>query len=142
MSEFDGLFDDLVPRGTVRFTLSKVFVRSDKPLVLIMRHAGEGNAEYKNMRTRLVREIASSSGDAAAARALTVRIFAHTVIEGWENCISRDGKPMAYTPALGVEFLQAINDKAPDEIGAAFAYAYNPDNFRTSPAAAAEHLGK
>lgn len=144
MPEFDDLFDDLVPQGTVRFTLSKVFVRSDKPLVLVMKHAGEGNAAYKSARTRVAKELAahSGSGDAEATRAVNVKLFATTVIEGWENCMGRNGEPLKYTPELGTEFLLAISKKAPDELNAAFLFAWNPDNFRGSPAATAAALGK
>lgn len=144
MAEFDDLFDDLVPQGEVRFTLRNVFIRSDKPLVLVMRHAGDANAEYKSARAKIVREIESCArrNDADGIQAITIKLFAKTVITGWENCTGKDGAALAYTPALCAEFLTAIAKKAPDEIEPAFAHARNADNFRTSPAAAAEALGK
>jgi hypothetical protein len=144
MQDLDELFDYLIPRGTARFTLSDVVVRCDRPLVLVMKHAGEGNAEYKSLNTKLTKEFddASKRGDTEAMHALNARLFASTVIVDWENCIGSDGQPIAYTAEIGTRYLTALSKVAPGDLGLAYLYARNPRNYRGSPAEVAATLGK
>ncbi len=137
---FDDLFDDLVPKGTVRFTLDAIFVRCDKPLVLIMKHAGESNPAYKSGRLKMVSELRARSGQEIDVAAL-IKLFAHTVITGWEN-VNDGGVAVPFTPTQCIELLMVIAKKAPDEINLAFAYARDASNFRGPIAAAADTLGK
>ncbi len=142
-SDFDDLFDDLEIKGTISHTLPGVFVHSDKPLTLIMRHAGDANPAWKSMRAKTVAERRAAEGDESRQRDLNLRIFAHTVIVGWDNCNKRDGSPHPYAPATAVaRFQRLIAKDGIDKLGVAFLAAGDPANFRGSPEAASEALGK
>lgn len=142
-SDFDDLFDDLEIKGTITYTLPGVFVHSDKPLALIMKHAGDANPAWKNMRAKTVAERVAIGGDEEKERAYNLRVFAHTVIIGWENCNKKDGTPHPYSADLMIKLFQRLLEKdGADKFGMALLAAKDPSHFRGSPAAAADALGK
>jgi len=141
--DFDDLFDDLEIKGTITYTLPGVFVHSDKPLALVMKHAGEANPAWKSMRAKTAAERLAIGGDDDKQRAYNMRVYAQTVIVGWENCNKKDGTPHPYSPATAIALFQRLIAKdGADKLGMAFVAASDPANFRGSPAAAADALGK
>lgn len=140
---FDGLFDDLEARGTARFTLTGVKVRSDRDVVLIMKHAGHGNTAYLNARRKLDAQARARAGGMSGLEMLEllIPVFAKTVITGWEHVNEPGG---GLTPATAdniVALLTALTKKAPDVVEQAFGYAMTAANFRDAPATSAEAVG-
>jgi hypothetical protein len=128
---FDDCFDDLVPQGTVRFTLDGVLVRSTKPAVLVLKHAGEANAPYFNARAKIDAQLKATTGDVTgnAMRPLLIPIFAKHVIAGWDNVNDEAGKPLAFNATVCAAFLTSLAAKRPDIVDRAFVFAMIPDNF-------------
>lgn len=142
-SDFDDLFDDLEIRGTIEHTLAGVFVHSDRPLVLIMKHAGDANPAWKSARAKTVAERRAADGDDARMRAYNLRLYTQTVIVGWKNCNKKDGTPHPYTSTTAIALFERLIAKdGADKLGQAYMAAGDPGNFRGSTAEAADALGK
>lgn len=142
-------FDDLpdaTPSGTIERALPHVFVHAKEPLVLVMKHAHvTWNKDYAARRTLRAKEHSDAveKNDDATLRVLRADLYAETVISGWKNCNGKDGAALAYSPALAKLLLAEIDHKGlADETDAAFLEAMRTDNFRRSPAAIVESLGK
>jgi hypothetical protein len=143
MSNYNDLFNDLRPHGTVRFTLQGVNVRSQRPLVLIMQHAGESNPAFMNARRKAENQLRATAGDPTneQTREALIPVFAETVIVGWEEVIGKDGQPIAFSPHEVESLLSVLNRKgAGDLIARAFNYALDADHFR-APLGTVEALG-
>lgn len=140
---FDGLFDHLEAHGTARFTLTGVKVRSEKDLVLIVKHAGHGNTAWLNAKRKLDAALKARAGAASDEEAieLIAPVFARTVVTGWENANGADGKQLQPTKENVTECLLAIGRKAPDLVSQLVDYAATAANFRDAPEVSAEQLG-
>jgi hypothetical protein len=138
MSLFDDAdFAHLTPSGTARYTLSAVNIPrgNPEPVVLIVKHAGEGNERYQSA----IMKAARATGREAMKQRAT--IFAKHVITGWENVL-KDGKPVPYTWQDGEELLHKLIDAKRWEVEVAglITFSRDPDNFQ-SPAVDAGDLG-
>lgn len=138
---FDDL-RDLTPSGTIKRPLPHAFVHSKKPLVLELRLAHVAwNKEYAELRTAYNAVHAQKAK--AERRPLWNAMMADTVVVGWENCNSKDGSPLTYTPALAKQLLAQLDKNGlEDEVDDAYIAAMDIDNFRASPAAIVESMGK
>lgn len=139
----DTLFGDLVPQGTIRVTLPEVLVRSDKPLVLVMRHAGESNHAFMNAKRKMDNSL-RSFGDTPPPEVIRERligVFAKTVIVGWENANGKDGKPIPFSPdEVEACLLALVKRKRPDLVEKAMLPALKAEHFAEG-AGTAESLG-
>ena len=119
---------------------------SNKPVVLVMKHAGETNRPYINAKRRVDSTLKSNSGPLQGARfrELLIPIFARHVIVGWENVVEDDGTTPPCTPEKIEEFLSFL---ASDEGGGAdivefaMGFAFEANNFRDAPIGDARDLG-
>lgn len=126
------MFDAQAPVGTVRFVLNGFYVRSDKPMALIMRHAGESNPAYINAR-RKMDNLLKGYGDEIppdVMRDHLIPVFAKTVIVDWENVIGRDSKPVPCVPDEVEALLRALAKRNGDVVFRAFNQAFPADHFR------------
>lgn len=141
---FKGLsFSHLRPTGTVKYTLSDVFVRCDKPLVLELEHAGDANKRYTAQKRKLDAKFSAATkhpGGADWVDAL-IPIFANTVVVGWENCLDENGQPEQCTPAQVTELLQEIAANSHEYVATLMSFAMKEANFRDAPASP-EVVGK
>jgi len=141
----DDMFDAQAPHGTVRYVLHGFFVRSDKPLTLIMRHAGHSNPAYMNARRKADLKL-QAYGDSVPIDVTldhVIPVFAQTVIVGWENAIGRDGKPIPCTPDEVEACLRSLSKRNADVVNRALGHAVPADHFRdvAAPMGTAEALG-
>lgn len=138
---FDGLFDDLEARGTKPYTLPCVRVRSEREVVLHLKHAGHGNTAYRNAKRKLDQSMRGRVPTDQEVLEALIPLFAAHVIAGWDHVHEPDGTPVKATPAKIGEFLSALVKKAPDKLDAAFGYALNPENYRDIVLGGADDLG-
>lgn len=126
------------------YTLDSITLEgSDKPLVLILKHAGEGNDGYQNEKKKIDARLKAQSGSPTNRMIVTALIaaFAKHVVAGWENAVE-DGKPATCTPAKVQELLNAIVIDGLDIVDRLMGYALEPSNFRDQPALDPGDLGK
>jgi hypothetical protein len=149
MGNFDEVFESLAPTLRTRtFTLDGVHVRCEKPVVLTVRHAGQGNPAFESAQLKLFRERQAHAGGSPtpqrieANRLLEAKLLAATVVTGWENVIRADGVLTPMTPDLVEELLSAMIRRRVDMFIAFAAYCYNADNFRDIAIGDPEALGK
>lgn len=128
-------FDHLSPVKTARITLgATIRVPRDNPdpVVLVVRHAGDGNPAFMNAN----RSTPRASGRIPIYERMA-RLYAAHVIAGWENVGDK-----VYTPELGEEMLLAlIRAKRVDILDYISAFVADADNFG-EPMASAADLGK
>jgi hypothetical protein len=101
-----------------------------KCVTLKLRWAGESNTGWtagsKNAKL-------TTRSDEEAARYFD-DLAAKTVIVGWADVLDKDGKPMAYTPALGSELLAKVRDMKRADLAQRITYfATTPANFTAAP---------
>lgn len=71
-----------------------------------------GNTEFgkleRQLRTELAKQLESEDESVReeATIKLNVRLFAQTILKGWENILDEDGEPVAYSTQAAEEFLQ------------------------------------
>ena len=127
-------FDHLSPVKTARITLgSTIRVPRDNPnpVVLVVRHAGDGNPAFMNAN----RSTPRATGRIPVYERMA-RLFACHVVVDWENVAE------TYTPELGEQMLLAlIRAKRTDVLDYLSAFTSDADNF-TEPMASAVDLGK
>lgn len=150
MEDFGLKLSSSSTRDTARFTLDPSLC-ADKPIVLIVKHAGRGNepfmaAAFKQASTRQPVAGPSLAAD-QASREEDAELFAKHVIVGWENV------PGAYDARRGQDFLGVLiqprqgGEKDADygfrlaEFDRLRIFCRNTANFR-DPAGSAEDLGK
>lgn len=138
---------NLQPSGTVRFTLSGVRCPgAAADVVLILKHAGKGNAAWENAKRKIDAAIRARSGTATGETLIEEMLvpFAKFVVDGWENVLEDDGKPSQPTAAKYEEFLRyLLGEGGGDILDQALAYALTRANFRDlGPEPNAADLGK
>jgi hypothetical protein len=132
-------FDHLAPTKTARLTLSAIRVprTNESPVVLILKHAGDGNHAFTNARAKTP----PASGRIPQYERVA-RLYAKYVIVGWEHVLDERGAPVEYTAELGEDMLvKLINAKRTGEIDMIAAFAGEADNF-CDPIVSASELGK
>lgn len=127
------MFDAQAPQGTVRFTCTGFHVRSSKPIVLIMRHAGYSNEAYVQARRAADLKLVAY-GENPPQEVLfdhIIPVFAQTVVTDWENVLGHDAKtPVPCVPDEVEALLRALAHKNRDVVTRAMAHATSADNFR------------
>jgi hypothetical protein len=138
--------------ATREFDLGISTVADGANLVLVVKHAGEGNKGYWNA---LIKRVNAMSARGAGrgkltaeqldkARAETAEIFATHVVTGWKNAVE-DGKPAPCTPEAVGRLLAALiappPDGRPDLFDELRKYCEDASNF-TGPALDPVDLGK
>lgn len=132
-------FDHLAPVKTARLSLG-LGVRTpgcDKPITLIVRHAGDGNPGWLNaVRTTPLAQ------DQDGANARLAKLIAKHAIVGWESVTAPDGSSIPFTADAAEKLLLAfISAHRSDVVRYVHAYATEPDNFH-DPVPSAGDLGK
>lgn len=142
MSKFDGLFDDITPRGIKSYTLDGVRVRSAHEVRLHVQHAGASNPAYMRARRKFDGDLKASSGALTNERLIValIPLFAKHVITGWDNVFGADGKPIACSPEEVEAFLTELAKGNIDLVDRMMGYALNGDHFR-EVGGSAEALG-
>lgn len=132
-------FDHLAPIKTARLTLSAIRVprTNESPVVLVLKHAGDGNHAFTNARAKTP----PASGRIPSYERIA-RLYAKHVIVGWENVADDKGVPVAFTPELAEDMLiKLIHARRTGEIDLIAGFAGDADNFCDSLVSAGE-LGK
>lgn len=123
----DDLFSHLEPSETKEYVLHddlRIPQTSDKPLTLIVVHAGRHSAYAKAIAKH------PSLPDEEARIERTVRDIATHVIVDWKHC-EVNGESVKYSPDHGAQVLTKLLAKKRDEIvESLILYTRNPDNFR------------
>lgn len=133
------------PETTVRYPLDRLRIGHAEAPVLILKHAGESNVAYRDAmqkfgetnRHRGLRGVAAI----ALMRTSEAKIWADTVVAGWENVCEEPGKAAPCTPAKVEEFLLELQKSRLQIWKAMAAFAENEDNFAEYPSGTAGALG-
>lgn len=138
-------FDHLAPVKTHKIKLPSLFRwprTSPHPIEIEFRHAGDGTPEFKSERLKRAKAQKDAPTTDEARYEQVVKLWADTLIVGWEGPLDTAGKPLAYTKALGFELFQAmIRAKRFDVIDWISSQITDADNFH-EPVALPEELGK
>jgi hypothetical protein len=132
-------FDHLAPTKTARLTLSAIRIprTNESPVVLILKHAGDGNHAFTNARAKTP----PTSGRIPSYERIA-RLYAKHVIVGWENVVDDKGVPIAFTHELAEDMLiKLIHARRMGEIDLIAGFAGDADNF-CEPLVSAGELGK
>lgn len=127
-------FSHLDPVGTIEHVLEGVHVprNNPEPVVLELRHAGDGNERYK-------KAMKNAAAKGKIGEVEIVALFAKTVVVGWKNVKHLDGKDMPFSPNAATELLSRLLDhNRGDIVSRAYARAAEADRFVRS----ADDLGK
>lgn len=133
------------PSAAVSFALPWISEDIDKPITLLLRHAGNGNPGYISATLKQ----RGSPGVGAMQmiqedREVDVGVFAEHVIVGWEN-VADDGAPCPFSAKSCARFLRELimppPDGRPDVFDRVRSFARNADNFRAALARPAD-VGK
>jgi len=138
-------FDHLAPVKTFKITLPAIFRRprtAPKPITIEFRHAGEGTPEFLSERLKRAKATRDASPSREAKYEDVTKLWADTLIVGWEGALDDAGAPLPYTKALGAELFQAmIRAKRFDVIDWISQQITDADNFH-DPIALPDDLGK
>lgn len=136
-------FEHLNTNRTRERRLPGAFVRSDKEVGLILRHAGESNAAWWNAFRKVNAACTAKTTDRERFDML-LPPFAEHVVVGWLDVIGEDNQPAEFYAAGVVEIMTAYADQAFDLARETIVYAMRADNFRDYqlPQVDAEALGK
>ncbi len=120
--------DKLAPSGTVRYTLTDVVAEGcEASLVLVMKHAGDGNPGWENANRKLAIQRGASSGRTGGEESIRalIPLFAKHVMVDWENATE------TYSIDAGAKLLTDLADNGGlDLVWGAMRYALEPQNFR------------
>ncbi len=119
------------------FELAAVSEDQANPIVLMVRHAGDGNQGFANHQYKAVNKGRARSGQISAdfvqARiADAADAFARHVIVDWRNVVE-DGKPVPYSVDAAGRFLAALihpTEGRSDVFMKLQSFCENADNFR------------
>jgi hypothetical protein len=136
------------PGGTFRYTFDTITVNCDEPPVLICRFAGDNNPAYKSAVIKFANERRAKGGKLTARKLrdddeLDAKLFATTVVTGWENLHEEASAPCAQcTPEKVEEFLLGLIEARRD-LWLGFTRAVrDPENFRDAEHISGVELGK
>lgn len=139
----------LKPTGTIWHTLPGVHLPPDnpEPVEIELAHAGRSNGPFTSALLKLNREINAAADTPAmldAGDARQAKLFAKHVARSWRGVRDRQGNAVAMTPELfeGLCITLAVELNRADIVNAAYARAYDANNFRDEPVGSAEELGK
>lgn len=134
------------PVATREFTLDNIFVGSDKPVVLHLRHAGFTNPGATSTSLKLGAEIRKNAEikdpheRLIANEKLNAKTYAHSIVS-WDNVIE-NGVAIPCTPETAEELLLALVDNYLDLFERVKNYASNDERFVEIPLGDPSDLGK
>lgn len=138
-------FDHLAPVKPFRVTLPAIFrwPRTSPHLITLeFRHAGDGTPEFLSERLKRAKATTDAQQTQAAKYEHVTKLWADTLVVGWDGVLDAEGKPQPYTKALGFELFQAmIRAKRFDVIDWISTQIHDADNFH-DPVADPSELGK
>ena len=148
MQEFNFKKHAPAAQATARYVFDAISDQADRPIALIVRHAGESNPAFVSAAFKAANAARGRSrGSLTPAvvrldREEDAALFAKTVVVSWENVPFVDGKPAPCEPEVVERFLMAVIDARPDVFDAFRAFCRSAENFRDAAVASAEELGK
>ncbi|HEU4727688.1 MAG TPA: hypothetical protein VFT22_07360 [Kofleriaceae bacterium] len=132
---------------TRRLVLEEISVDPQKPITLIVGHAGESNKRWDSWQFKRRNELGAvargkelTQERRALDRADAAVTLANTVVLGWENVVE-DGHLVDYTVEAGTRFLNELIEHCPDVWQRIVSFVIDSSNFR-SPSVDPADLGK
>lgn len=126
--------DKLTPTRRVAFTLTDIVAEQGdgKSVVLLLEHAGDRNAGWRNAVDRLaVRGASTGSVDGEDWIRERIPAFARYVVKDWQHAFDETGKAEPYTAERGEKLLtELVDNGGMDLVGAVMRFSFNPQNFR------------
>lgn len=143
-----GLFDDVsfdhMEMRVKEYPLPGCFVRSAKEVVLLVQHAGAGNAGWEN--AVLSADAAKPLADCSSREVFEAMLpaLASHVVTGWREVNDKNGQPLPYSAAAFDELMRRYAEKAFDQVERFMVWARKERNFRdyTPPKIDGAALGK
>lgn len=140
------------PDAEVEFILDSISEDQVNPITFRVKHAGHGNAAFRNAHTKSMADLQNRYSSAVstpaydnAVRAADVELLADHVIVGWKNVLE-DGAPATFSNAKLKEFLYELIKEPPvgrpDVFDRLRGWVRNAENFRIAKTLSAEQVGK